>query len=244
MFFDEVITSLPDLQDGTAAWADYDRDGDLDLALTGDTGSGLVTEIYRNTAGAFAPIGAGLTGLKNAALDWTDYDADGAFDLLVSGEDGGGSPVTKLYRQDGSSFVEVPAGLISLRHSAADRQSVDVNVDWRQEDADLPPILGWKVANGWRSGYQDTAVGGRQHSPGRLGHHSVRVAEEKQKDAGQSQKRKADDRIEGERADDAQRDGGADERPTRGIDPHKRNTTSTHKAQGTKHKSQRTVFCL
>ena len=40
----------------SAAWGDYDSDGDLDLALAGDTGSGYTGRIYREDAGAFTDI--------------------------------------------------------------------------------------------------------------------------------------------------------------------------------------------
>lgn len=42
------------IQDCAVSWADYDTDGDLDVALTGGAGnSGMLARIYRNTAGTF-----------------------------------------------------------------------------------------------------------------------------------------------------------------------------------------------
>jgi hypothetical protein len=38
----------------TAAWGDFDNDGDLDLAITGETGNGgVATRVYRNDGNVF-----------------------------------------------------------------------------------------------------------------------------------------------------------------------------------------------
>lgn len=66
------------------AWADYDRDGDLDFAVSGKTGE---VRLYRNDAGKFVSVGATLglptAGYELRALSWGDYDGDGWQDLLA-----------------------------------------------------------------------------------------------------------------------------------------------------------------
>ena len=50
--FTDLNSQLPGLESGSAAWADYDNDGDLDLAMAGF--SSLVAErsfIFRNDNG-------------------------------------------------------------------------------------------------------------------------------------------------------------------------------------------------
>ncbi len=128
-----IVTVFVDLQAGiegvgaitpfgshaAVAWGDYDGDGDLDLALAGRTGSPTytsVTRVYRNDAGVFTDIGAGLLGVGGeggAALAWGDYDDDGDLDLAVAGK--AGSPtytgIARIYRNDAGTFVDSGAVL-------------------------------------------------------------------------------------------------------------------------------------
>src|SRR5262245_8494035 len=72
-------TALPNLVNAALAWGDYDRDGDLDLALEGlDSTATRMTRIYRNDGGGtFVDIAAGLTAVANGGLAWGDFDNDG-----------------------------------------------------------------------------------------------------------------------------------------------------------------------
>jgi len=94
----------------SVAWADYDLDNDLDLLVTGNTGSGpYAAAVYRNDAGVFNNINAGLTGIDNSSVAWGDFDADGDPDILASGRSSG-STKTFLYRNDNGVFTPVEAG--------------------------------------------------------------------------------------------------------------------------------------
>jgi photosystem II stability/assembly factor-like uncharacterized protein len=100
--------SLERVANGATAWGDYDNDGDLDVLLTGVRTFSTVSKIYRNSAGQFEDINAGLAGFANGTAEWGDYDHDGDLDLLIG---------TKIYRNDNGSFVELaaqlPAGNVS-----------------------------------------------------------------------------------------------------------------------------------
>ena len=57
--FTDINAGLPGVSQSSVAWADYDEDGDLDMLLTGLSGSSPISRVYRNTGGVFTDIGAG-----------------------------------------------------------------------------------------------------------------------------------------------------------------------------------------
>jgi hypothetical protein len=80
--FTDLGAGLPGVRNSCVAWGDYDNDGDLDILLTGDTGSGFISCVYRNLEptprtppGAPANLATTPTG-EGAILSW-DAAADG-----------------------------------------------------------------------------------------------------------------------------------------------------------------------
>ena len=74
----------------TAAWADYDNDGDLDLFVGNETQTGAryPCQLFRNNGdGTFIDVafraGVGVVGFVKAVA-WGDYDNDGRVDLYLS----------------------------------------------------------------------------------------------------------------------------------------------------------------
>jgi hypothetical protein len=72
----ELASGLHGVQNGALAWGDSDNDGDLDLAVTGLTGSGNITKVYENDnplpnapPGASTGLGAN-TAAGQAFLTW------------------------------------------------------------------------------------------------------------------------------------------------------------------------------
>ncbi len=106
--FDPVFTSLTKGEGAhTSAWADYDNDGDLDLAVAYKSGE---IRLYRNTDGQFTNVGPNLglpvAGPEARALAWGDYNQDGLPDLYVGARRGG----NELYRNMGEyGFTGVAA---------------------------------------------------------------------------------------------------------------------------------------
>ena len=92
------------------AWADFDRDGDLDL-FVGMRYS--ANRLYRNDAGHFVDVAPalGLADVEDTrAAAWGDYDGDGDLDLYVGYTVTAETP-NRLYRNDDQIFVDVAAGL-------------------------------------------------------------------------------------------------------------------------------------
>ena len=88
--------TLINLHNGALTWIDYDNDGDLDLAMTGENttitgGLGAVTEFYQNNPVGTLDLDNTLrvsTSIKGGDLAWADYDNDGNLDLAVAGREG------------------------------------------------------------------------------------------------------------------------------------------------------------
>ena len=94
---DTVFDVDATFNDRHVAWADWDGDDDLDLAIAGEDGVYLV----RQTGGEFATVTPALqSGQLVAQLDWGDIDGDGDLDLVHGSHDN--EPRVTLLRNDGS----------------------------------------------------------------------------------------------------------------------------------------------
>ena len=134
----EPVGSFTKLSKSDAAWGDYDNDGDLDLALMGQSdqiASGLqqsTTEIFRNDGqGGFADAGFDLIGVNNGELAWADVDGDGDLDLALNGSSSEGTRQFRLYRNDGA-LVDSGLQLAGLESS---------DLAWGDFDRDGDPDL-------------------------------------------------------------------------------------------------------
>ena len=95
----------------TAAWADYDGDGSLDLYVANFGPRNTISNpLYRNNGdGTFTDVGpeAGVADQGRAqGIAWADYDNDGDQDLFVANRDA----ASRLYQNGGDgTFTDVTA---------------------------------------------------------------------------------------------------------------------------------------
>ncbi len=97
---------LPQLVKSASAWADTDKDGDLDLLLAGQTGatpSTAVIGLFRNDGnGLFTEVPTSLPAVTQCAVAFGDYDNDGDWDLLLAGMGTSSNLLARIYRNDGN----------------------------------------------------------------------------------------------------------------------------------------------
>lgn len=95
----------------TAAWADYDRDGFLDLFVVANAPNQFNLLYHNRGDGTFGKVLQGSIANEvtfSACATWADYDNDGDPDLFVTSESVGPN---RLYRNDGKgSFVKITQG--------------------------------------------------------------------------------------------------------------------------------------
>jgi hypothetical protein len=113
--FTEIATDITPSIFGAIDFADYDNDGDQDLALIGvDNAFNDVADIFRNDNGSFTPIEAGIAPMHMGAISWADFDNDGDYDLLCSGQDYGMNAFANVYINNNGNFtlaeLNLPAG--------------------------------------------------------------------------------------------------------------------------------------
>jgi hypothetical protein len=118
--FSDIDANLENVSYGTAAWGDYDNDGDLDILVSGNQfGSGGSSNIYRNDENVFTDIQVDLTGgcgneIGGNLAAWGDYDNDGDLDIVLTGGDDLNDFNSVIFRNDINISNTTPAITIGL----------------------------------------------------------------------------------------------------------------------------------
>lgn len=123
-------TGLENIFRGDLAWGDYDNDGDLDLAMSGQNAQGPFSAIYRNDEGNFVRLNANIVQVTNSALAWGDLDNDGDLDLILSGTLGNNNSVTRIYLNNrNDNFTLLPSSIPGIRNGSIALGDYDSDLD-------------------------------------------------------------------------------------------------------------------
>lgn len=122
--FTDIRAGLIGTAHSAAIWVDFERDGDLDILVSGQNGNtsqSIRTQHYRNLRNdRFEAFGPGLPDFFRGDIAKADVDLDGIEDLAITGELRNQQLVTAIYRgrQDGS-YVLLNSNFVPLRNSSA-----------------------------------------------------------------------------------------------------------------------------
>ncbi len=141
--FGLLKSPFPALHRGDAAVADYDRDGDQDIVMTGlNAFNQPVMQLYRNDGhGHFTLIPQPFTPLSDGSVEWGDFDHDGDLDILVTGKRYDNKLVTTIYRNDNGIFTEYPIQVPGVYNGVARWGDFD-------NDGDLDILITGNDGNG------------------------------------------------------------------------------------------------
>ena len=143
-----AFANVSSLMSSSAAWGDFDRDGDQDLAIMGiSLFEGVITRLYKNNAGVFENFNNGIFAPTfEGDLIWVDYDKDGYIDLIISGLDPNNEPSTKIYKNINGQTFNLSTDLIlpNLFGTSIDYGDLD-------NDGDIDFVInGSDINNVWK----------------------------------------------------------------------------------------------
>ncbi len=151
-FSEMTDTPFENVENGSVAFSDIDRDGDNDLLITGLSDRILpnghkekISKLYRNDgAGNFSEItSTHFDGVSSSSVAFSDVDGDGDNDVLITGSNNSFEFSSKLYHNHGNGDFSEMRG-----HPFANIQSGSVAFSDIDGDGDKDLLIsGWGAGN-------------------------------------------------------------------------------------------------
>ena len=116
------------VEDGKVSWGDYDQDGDMDLALMGQSSTGTITNVYINNNGTFANTNQNFTKYIGGDIEFVDVNQDGWLDVAVTGNSPEGRK-SELYINQEGAFFELMEDYQVIGLSQSDMEWSDLDND-------------------------------------------------------------------------------------------------------------------
>jgi VCBS repeat-containing protein len=131
----ELVADAPfeGVENGKVSWGDFDRDGDMDLALMGSAASGTITNVYENIEGTFSNTSQNFTKFIGGDIEFVDVNQDGWLDVAVSGTSPDGRK-SELYINQSGQFFE-----LNPNYNVEGLSQTDM--EWADLDNDSDPDL-------------------------------------------------------------------------------------------------------
>ncbi|MBS1517883.1 MAG: T9SS type A sorting domain-containing protein [Bacteroidetes bacterium] len=131
--FEPVPAGIPGISSASVSWGDYDRDGDLDLALAAYSADhqGVITRVYRNDLpSGFTEMNFNFVNVHSGSVRWVDYNSDGMQDLALCGLNSDGVPQFRIYRNSSGIFSDAGIVLPALYNSTMEFYDFDKDGDY------------------------------------------------------------------------------------------------------------------
>jgi len=145
--FTDIGAGLQGVYKSTANWVDYDKDGLLDVFLTGDSILvGVVSKLYRNTGAGFSEVSTPFPGVMLGSSAWGDFDSNGYPDLLLAGLNSSLDPIAQVYRNVNGSF-SLAQDLPGVSRASVAWGDFDNNSTPAENDGRLDAVVSGAVAD-------------------------------------------------------------------------------------------------